>query len=360
MEAPAHRAGPPPRPGREPENTANTANADTTPVIRTRGLRKDFPTAGLGGKRGTVHALRGVDLEIGRGEIVALLGPNGSGKSTLIDQILGLAGPTAGHVEVFGTTPHKAVSDGRVGAALQTGGLLDDLTVAQTVRMLATTYAEHRDVDKLLEYADLTKLAGRRVRKLSGGERQRLRFALTILADPDLMILDEPTTGMDTTARRDFWRRMEVLARAGHTILFATHYLEEAEHFAERTVLLAQGRVIADAPTSELRDLTARRTVCVDVPRGVAARIEGAEIVAEPGGVRRADATDADTATADNTDTVRVRVHADAPGADRLALRLLGELGGRNLTVEQNSLEDTFVALTGADDAAEDEEENPR
>ncbi|APT87966.1 hypothetical protein CFRA_00085 [Corynebacterium frankenforstense DSM 45800] len=348
-----------------------------TPAIRVRGLRKDFPGTGVGGHRGTVHALRGVDLEIDRGEIVALLGPNGSGKSTLIDQILGLAGPTAGHVEVFGGTPKEAVSAGRVGAALQTGGLLDDLTVNQTVRMLATTYAEHRDVGKLLEYADLTELAGRRVRKLSGGERQRLRFALTILADPDLMILDEPTTGMDATARRDFWRRMEVLARAGHTILFATHYLEEAEHFAERTVLLAKGRVIADAPTSELRDLTARRTVCVDVPRAAAARIEGAEILAEPRGARRADGAGADAAgadtagttaaavdtvdtadTADNTDTVRVCVHADAAGADRLALRVLGELGGRNLTVEQNSLEDTFVALTGADDT--DDEENPR
>lgn len=213
--------------------------------IMTPGDFGDASPRGFGSGGRTVRAQRSCDLTVERGEIVALLGPNGAGKSTLIDLVLGFTMATTGTVEVFGTTPRAAIDAQRVGAVMQTGGLLPDLTVAMTLRTIAA-FPTPRDIDEVLDLADLTALPGRRVGKCSGGEQQRIRFALALLGSPDLLILDEPTAGMDAASRHRFWDTMAARAAEGVTVVFATHYLEEAQNFARRIVMLDRGGTIAD------------------------------------------------------------------------------------------------------------------
>ena len=157
--------------------------------------------------------------------------------------------------------PAAAVSRGLVAAVMQTGGLLKDLTVRETVRLTASLYAEPRPVDEVLERAGITGIADRLVGKCSGGEQQRLRFALALLPDPALMALDEPTAGMDVEGRRDFWSAIRRDAEQGRTVLFATHYLEEADAYADRIILLRQGRIVADGTAAEVRNLSSGRSV---------------------------------------------------------------------------------------------------
>ena len=214
----------------------------------------------------SVRAVDGISLTISPGEVVAFLGPNGAGKTTTIDMTLGLARPDSGSVEVFGAGPARAVAEGRVAAVMQTGGLLRDLTVAETVRLTASLFAETRPAAEVLERAGITDIADRRVVKCSGGEQQRLRFALALLSDPQLLVLDEPTTGMDVAGRRDFWGAIRQDADAGRTVLFATHYLEEADAHADRIVLVAHGRVVADGSAAEVRNLASGRQVAATLP----------------------------------------------------------------------------------------------
>ncbi len=235
---------------------------DNAPAIRATGLRKTFRAPG----GAQVVAVDGVDLTVERGEIVAFLGPNGAGKTTTIDMLLGLIQPDAGSVELHGTTPREALDAGRVSAMMQTGGLLPDFTVAETVRALAALHGRGDRVEEVLERTALTPLARRKVGACSGGEQQRLRFALALVPDPEVIILDEPTTGMDVAARRFFWETMRADAAAGRTIVFATHYLTEADDFAERTVLMASGRVVADGETSDVRASFGPRTVSFTPP----------------------------------------------------------------------------------------------
>lgn len=220
-----------------------------TPAIRATGLRKAFRSTG----GTTVVAVDDVDLTVHPGEIVAFLGPNGAGKTTTVDMLLGLTAPDAGTIEVYGASPGDAVRQGRVSAVMQTGGLLGDFTVGETVRAIAALHGRSDRVEVVLERTHLTDLAARRVEACSGGEQQRLRFALALLPDPDLVVLDEPTTGMDVAARQEFWRAMREDAARGRTIVFATHYLAEADEFAERTVLMAHGRIVHDAATADVR-----------------------------------------------------------------------------------------------------------
>ena len=224
-------------------------------LIEARHLSKSFRTR----SKNPVHAVAGIDLTVGSGELVAFLGPNGAGKTTAIDMILGLTVPTSGSLSVCGMAPRQAVVQSRVAAMLQTGGLLRDITVRETVTVIAAQYPVHLSVDDVLERAGIAELAKRKVAKCSGGEQQRLRFALSLLPNPDLLILDEPTTGMDVNARRAFWDAMR--AESHRTVLFATHYLEEAQAFADRIVLMNRGRIIADGSTREIRALTNVRTV---------------------------------------------------------------------------------------------------
>jgi ABC-2 type transport system ATP-binding protein len=218
------------------------------------------------GPSGPIHAVRGIDVAIDRGETVALLGPNGAGKSTTIDMILGLAQPDGGSVTVLGRAPRDAVRDGRVGAMLQTGALIRNLTVRELVALAASLYPRPMDVDAALELTGLREAAAQRTQKLSGGQIQRARFAVAIVGDPELLILDEPTVAMDVEARRAFWQAMRVLASEGRTVLFATHYLEEADANADRAVLLAAGNVVADGSTTEIKGRVGTRTIRATLP----------------------------------------------------------------------------------------------
>ena len=300
---------------------------DTTPAIELVGLTKQFRTT-----RGeAVPAVDGVDLTVHQGEVVALLGANGAGKTTTLDVVLGLTSPTGGSARVLGLPPHEAVAAGRVSAVLQSGGLLRDLTVGETVELVASLCVDPRPVDEVLERAGLSKLSRRMVSKCSGGEQQRLRFALSLLPDPDLLVLDEPTAGMDVAARREFWDAMHADAAAGRTVVFATHYLEEAESFAGRIVLMAGGRVLADGSTSEIRARAAGR--------GLAARLPADDVrrVAESLRAR--------------PDVVRVDLRGDrvavvARDSDAVARVLLTEHGASDLEISAASLETAFLSIT--------------
>jgi ABC-2 type transport system ATP-binding protein len=230
-------------------------------TIELKGLSKSFPSP-----QGRVHAVREVDVSIPAGQTIALLGPNGAGKSTTIDMLLGLARPDTGSISVLGLTPSEAVDAGAVGAMLQSGDLIRDLSVRELVSMMASLYREPLDVEDVLEMTGLTGVAGRRTQKLSGGETQRTRFAVALISDPRLLVLDEPTAAMDVESRHAFWATMRGLAGGGKTILFATHYLEEADAYADRVVLLAQGRVVADGPTTEIKAMVGSRTIRATLP----------------------------------------------------------------------------------------------
>ena len=229
--------------------------------IRLNGLAKTYRSP-----EGPVHAVRGVDVSIAAGETVALLGPNGAGKSTTIDMVLGLARPDAGEVSVFGRSPDDAVAAGAVGAMLQTGELIRDLDVRELVAMVASLYPAPLDVDETLALCGIEGIAGRRTQKLSGGQTQRVRFAIALVSDPELLVLDEPTVAMDVEGRRAFWETMRAFAARGKTVLFATHYLEEADAYADRVVLMAHGRIVADGPPTEIKALVGSRTIRATLP----------------------------------------------------------------------------------------------
>ncbi len=296
-----------------------------TTTIQLRGLQKRF-----GNDANVRPAVDGIDLDIRSGEVVALLGPNGAGKTTTLDMILGFTAPTAGHVEVLGGSPTQAIRDGRVAAVLQTGGLLRDLRVRETVELIASTYRIHPPADDVMARAGIDGIGDQQVQSCSGGEQQRLRFALALLADPELLILDEPTTGMDVGARQEFWQAMHAEADGGRTIVFATHYLEEAEHFAQRTVLLARGRVVADGPTERIRSHVGGRTVRATLPESSPST-----------------AVD-DLRSLDDVTDLRIhgsRVDIVTADSDRIA-RLLLDAGAHDLEIEAASLEHAFLALT--------------
>jgi len=220
--------------------------------IEIRALRKAY---------GAVRAVDGVDLRVTSGEVVALLGPNGAGKTTMLDMILGLQRPDAGEVRVFGGTVRRAVAGGLIGAVLQEGDPLQGVTVRELISTMSALQHKPMPLDEVIARAELADLLKRRTDKLSGGETQRLRFALALVGDPELLVLDEPTAAMDVTARRSFWLTVRTLATAGRTVLFSTHYLEEADSAADRIVLLAAGRVVADGPTTEIRAVAAARMI---------------------------------------------------------------------------------------------------
>ncbi|AMS06402.1 ABC transporter ATP-binding protein [Acidipropionibacterium acidipropionici] len=233
-------------------------NATTTPVrittdppaIRADDLVKTFRRPG---SQDRLVAVDHVSFSIPAGQLVAFLGPNGAGKSTSIDMLLGLIRPDSGRVQVLGGDPGRAARGGRLAAVHQIGGLLPDFTVAETMRAIAAIHGVGHRVDALLERWDLTDCASTRVRKCSGGQQQRLRFALAMLPSPQILILDEPTAGLDVDARRRFWRIMRAESGRGVTILFATHYIEEADSFADRVLLLDQGRIVADGTVGAVR-----------------------------------------------------------------------------------------------------------
>lgn len=299
----------------------------TTTAVQLTELTKTF--RGRGPE--PVHAVRGIDLVIGAGEIVAFLGPNGAGKTTTLDMVLGLTEPTSGQASVLGLRPREAVDAGRVSAVLQTGGLLADISVRETVQMIASTYRKHAGVDEVISRAGLQRLAERRVSKCSGGEQQRLRFALALLPDPDLLILDEPTAGMDVTARHEFWDTMREDAESGRTVIFATHYLEEADSFADRIVMIAGGQIVADGSTADIRASAGGRKV--------SASFAEAELQ------RAADRLRA-MAGVDAVEIRGGRIELRTSDSDTVAREILGGLGGRDLEIVSANLDEAFLTLT--------------
>jgi ABC-2 type transport system ATP-binding protein len=229
--------------------------------VRLQGLAKSFA-----GERERVHAVRGVDVAIEPGETVALLGPNGAGKSTTIDMALGLLDPDAGSATVFGASPRAAVASGRIGAMLQSGALIRDLTVRELISMVASLYPQPLGVDEVIGMTGIDPIADRLTQKLSGGETQRARFAIALVSNPDLLVLDEPTVAMDVEARRAFWATMREFASRSRTVLFATHYLEEADAYADRVILMAHGRVVADGPPTEIKAMVGSRRIRATLP----------------------------------------------------------------------------------------------
>jgi ABC-2 type transport system ATP-binding protein len=291
--------------------------------------------AGVHRSYGAVHAVDGVDFRLELGEIAALLGPNGAGKTTTIDMILGLGRPDEGTVSVLGMAPAAAISRGLVSAVMQTGGLLKDLTVRETLRLTASVFAEARPVDEVLERAGISGIGDRLVGKCSGGEQQRLRFALALLADPALMVLDEPTAGMDVEGRRDFWTAIRHDAELGRTVLFATHYLEEADAYADRIILLRQGRIVADGTAAEVRNLSSGRSVQATLPGA-----DKAALSALPG-VR-------------SVEIRGDRVLIQTLDSDAVARYLLSSTPAHDLEVVAHNLEEAFLTLTGDSPPSDD------
>ncbi|WP_037367320.1 ABC transporter ATP-binding protein [Amycolatopsis orientalis] len=228
-----------------------------TEAFRLTGLVKQFKQ---------VRAVDGVSVTVRRGEVVALLGPNGAGKSTTIDLLLGLTSPDEGSVRVFGGAPRAALDSGRLAAMVQNGFLLRDVTPAELVELHRSMFENPLPAKEVYARAGIGEFAGRRCGKLSGGQLQRVRYALALAGDPELLVLDEPTAALDVDARREFWASMREFTVSGRTVLFATHYLAEAEDYADRVVLMRHGKVVADGPVDEVRANVSGRVLRAVVP----------------------------------------------------------------------------------------------
>ncbi|HUB73002.1 MAG TPA: ABC transporter ATP-binding protein [Solirubrobacteraceae bacterium] len=300
--------------------------------IELRGLEKSFR-----GPQGPIRAVRGVDVGIARGETVALLGPNGAGKSTTIDMLLGLLAPDAGSVSVFGRAPQQAIARGAIGAMLQTGGLIRDLSVRELVEMIASLYPKPLAVAEVLELTGIDGIAAQRTQKLSGGQTQRVRFALALVSNPELLVLDEPTVALDVEGRRDFWTTMREFAARGKTVLFATHYLEEADAYADRAVLMANGRIVADGPTNEIKAMVGSRTIRATLPGAELAALRALPGVS--GAERRGEAIVLRCADSDAAILALLAAHPQA----------------RDIEIAAAGLEQAFLELTSEDPAGEAE-----
>ncbi|MFI5836126.1 ABC transporter ATP-binding protein [Micromonospora sp. NPDC051300] len=283
--------------------------------------------AGLTRHYGRVRAVDGLDLTVARGSTVALLGPNGAGKTTTLEILLGLAPADAGTVSLFGEAPAGAVRAGRVGAMLQGAGFVPGATVTDLVELARTLYPHPWETDRILRLAGLTEVATRRVDRLSGGETQRARFAFALAGQPDLLVLDEPTAALDVEARRTFWTAIRRYADDGRTVLFSTHQLSEADEYADRVVVLAAGRVVADGTPEQVRALAGARTVAFDLAGGPVD----------------------DLALLPAVRSVRVRgdrVVLTTENADATVLALAAGRGFRGLEVAGPGLEAAFHVLT--------------
>ncbi|WP_433388977.1 ABC transporter ATP-binding protein [Micromonospora sp. KLBMP9576] len=295
---------------------------------KTHGVAPTVTFAGAVRTFGDVQAVAGLDLTIGPGERVALLGRNGAGKSTSISLLLGLDEPTAGEVRLFGDAPQRAVRAGRVGAMLQDTKPVPRVTVRELVTFVASTYPRPMPVDGALGLAGLGELANRRVDRLSGGQAQRVNFAVALVGDPDLLVLDEPTAALDVAARRSFWESMHAFTERGKTVLFSTHYLDEADQNADRVVVIDRGRVIADGSGADIKQAVGASLVSFDLqgqpaPEGLASLPGVLSVTVVDGRVR--------LRTADSDATVH-------------ALTQQGPV--RGLEVTSAGLEDAFLALT--------------
>ncbi|MGW5057971.1 ABC transporter ATP-binding protein [Streptomyces sp. NPDC004096] len=295
-----------------------TKTTGTPPAVSFTGAVKTY---------GAVRAVDGVDMRIAQGETVALLGRNGAGKSTTISLLLGLVQADEGTVELFGAAPERSVLAGRVGAMLQDSRAVPRVTVRELVSFVAGRYPAPMPVAQALELSGITDLAGRRVDRLSGGQTQRVRYAVALAGNPTLLVLDEPTAALDVEARHAFWRSMREYAGLGRTVLFSTHYLEEADAHADRIVVVDHGRVVADGTGEQLRRAAGGNLVSIDLAG------RGAEGLTLLPGVRSMEVRGD-----------RALLRSDDSDATVIALAELGAI--RGLEVAPASLDDAFLALT--------------
>ncbi|MFE3768496.1 ABC transporter ATP-binding protein [Streptomyces sp. NPDC057579] len=309
-------------------------DAGRAPVVSFQGVSKSY---------GAVRAVADLHLELHPGETVALLGPNGAGKSSTLDLLLGLRTPDTGSVSLFGTTPQRAIQLGRVGAMLQSGGLMEGVKVRELVQLARDLHPQGYPVDQILASAGITDIADRVVGKLSGGQEQRVRFALATAGANDLIVLDEPTTGMDVSSRQTFWGAMRRQAQEGRTVLFATHYLEEADEIADRVIVLHRGRVLADGTSAEIKARAGARRITFDLD-------EPADRGALEALPHLTSLTVSNSGSAGGTGRT-VRIQSQDADATVHALYGLG-LYPRNLEVSGLGLEQAFIAITTAEEAA--------
>ncbi len=298
-------------------------------AIMVRGLRKSY---------GAVQAVRGLDLEIARGEVYALLGPNGAGKTTAVEILEGHRERDGGEVSVLGHDParrDRALRE-RIGIVLQTTGVEPYLRVAEAIEQYRGYYPHPRPLDEIIETVGLHEQRGQRVRRLSGGQQRRLDVAIALAGDPELLFLDEPTTGFDPAARRQAWDMVRNLRSSGATVLLTTHYMDEAEHLADRVGVIVSGAIVAEGSPAELMARRPAAIVSFRLPGGHAGILDGLESAHDDG-------------------QGRYELRTEAP------TELLHELTGRalragielpDLRVERATLEDVYLDLTSGAVAA--------
>jgi len=290
---------------------------------------------------GSLTAVDGLDLELERGICLALLGPNGAGKTTTIEMLEGLTRPDAGSIEILGRTwaAHAGEIRERIGVQLQETRLQEKVTVAETLRLFRSFYRQGRDLAQVLEVVGLTDKRDARVETLSGGQHQRLSLACALVSSPELLFLDEPTTGLDPQARRRVWEIVEGFKSEGGTILLTTHYMEEAEKLADEVVIVDAGRVIAKGtPASVIAGLHAESIVELHPKDGGGDRLSDEALLALPGvrEVRREGAAFTLVVTDTQASVAALLAHLESVG---VALE--------SLQTHSPTLEDVFVALTG-------------
>jgi ABC-2 type transport system ATP-binding protein len=298
---------------------------DGTPVVAFENVSKHY---------GSLRAVDGLTLELRHGETVALLGPNGAGKSTSLDMLLALRKPTGGRITVFGDDPYHAVKSGRIGAMLQSGGLMPEVTVRELVTLVTSLHPRPEPVDVTMTRAGIAQFADQRVDRLSGGQTQRVRFALAICGRSELIVLDEPTAAMDVETRRLFWASMKEEVAEGRTLLFATHYLEEADQAADRILVINRGRLLADGTPAEIKARAGAKRLSFRVDR-----VDEPFLLGLPGLV--------------NLEIRRDFVQIQSSDSDATLYAVL-DAGYRPREIEVSSLglEQAFLAITAQDDAA--------
>ena len=303
--------------------TAGYGAATTGPVVSFENVSKHY---------GSLRAVDGLSLELYAGQTVALLGPNGAGKSTSLDMLLALRKPTSGTIRMFGTDPYHAIKSGRVGAMLQSGGLMPEVTVRELVTLVTGFHPNPEPVDITMKRAGIDGFADQRVDKLSGGQTQRVRFALAICGRSELIVLDEPTTAMDVETRQLFWASMKAEVAEGRTLLFATHYLEEADQAADRILVINRGRLLADGTPSEIKARAGAKHISFRLDN-----IDEPFLLGLPGLV--------------NVEIRRDRVQIQSNDSD-VTLYALLDAGyrPRELEIGGLGLEQAFLAITAEDD----------
>jgi ABC-2 type transport system ATP-binding protein len=289
---------------------------------------------------GKLKAVDGLNLELYPGQTVALLGPNGAGKSTSLDMLLALRRPSGGKITMFGRDPYHAVKEGRVGAMLQSGGLMPEVTVLELIQLVTGLHPKPEPVELTMKRAGIDGFANQRVDKLSGGQTQRVRFALAICGKSELIVLDEPTVAMDVETRRLFWDSIKQEVAQGRTLLFATHYLEEADQAADRVLVINRGRLLADGTPAEIKARAGAKRLSFRLDD-----IDEPFLLGLPGLV--------------NLEVRHDTVQIQSSDSDATLYALLGAgYRPRDIEVGSLGLEQAFIAITAEDDRTNGKKES--